>query len=93
MTDVKYHDTVSLKVLKSKFEKNYINLDSMNLLQKIAAYPFHKFQFYSFKFKEKEYMSNLYETTKDHKRENSFFKFLFGLMFFGMGIYSFKAKK
>ena len=34
-TDVKYHDTIIIKVLKSDFDKKYIRRDSMSVLEKL----------------------------------------------------------
>ncbi len=91
--EVKYHDTVSLKVLKAAFERNYVNRHSMSFFQRIANSPIEKFDFYSFKFKDKEYVSDLYEAAKRDQHDNTFTRFLIGLVFAGMGIYSFTAKK
>jgi hypothetical protein len=92
-SDVKKHDTVVIKVLKTDFEKYYLQKDSLNVVQQIAYYPLDKFSFYSFRFKNKEYVSNLFEAAEKHKRDNLFPQFLIGLAFIGMGIYSFMAKK
>jgi len=91
--EVKYHDTVNIKVLKLDFERKYLNRDSMTVFQQIANYPFHKFEFYSFKFRDKEYVTDLYEAAKQHQQDNLFPQFIIGLAFVGMGIYSFVAKK
>ena len=91
--EVKYHDTVSLKVLKADFERNYLKKDSMSIFQQVVNYPFDKFEFYSFVFKGKEYVSDLYEAAKQKQQDNLFPQFLIGLAFIGMGIYSFFAKK
>lgn len=91
--EVKLNDTISIKVLKAEFETNYLKKDSMNIFQKIANYPFDKFQFYSFNFKNKEYMTDLYVAAKNHQQDKLFIQFLLGLGFIGMGIYSFFAKK
>jgi hypothetical protein len=90
---VKYHDTVAIKVLKSDFERKYLNRDSMTVLQQIANYPFHKFEFYSFRFRGKEYVTDLYEAAKQHQQDNLFPQFIIGLVFIGIGIYSFVTKK
>ena len=91
--EVKYHDTVTIKVLKSDFEKKYLKRDSMSILQIIAYYPFHKFSFYSFRFRNKEYVTDLYEAAKQHQQDGLFPQLIIGLVFVGMGIYSFVAKK
>jgi len=91
--EVKYHDTVFIKVLKSDFEKKYLKRDSLTMLQQIAYYPFHKFSFYSFRFRNKEYMTDLYKAAKQHQQDKLFIQLLGGLAFVGMGIYFFVAKK
>ncbi len=91
--EVKYHDTVKVKVLKSEFETNYLKRDSMTVLQKIVNYPFDKFKFYSFKFRDKEYVTDLYEAAKQHQQDNLVPQFIIGLAFIGMGIYCFVTKK
>ncbi len=92
-TDVKYNDTVIIKVLKSDFDNKYIKRDSMSFFGKIANIPLRKFEFYSFKFEGKEYVSDLYEAAKQHQQDNRFAQSIMGLVFVGMGIYSFVAKK
>lgn len=91
--DVKYHDTVFLKVLKSDFEYYYLKKDSLSVFQQIANYPLDKFEFYSFRFKEKEYVSDLYEAAVKKQQNNLIPQFLLGLAFIGMGIHTYRAKK
>lgn len=91
--EVKYNDTVWLKVLKTEFEKKIIKKNSLNIFQHIANSPIDKIEFYSFRFRDKECMSSLYEAAIQMQRDNLFPKFLFGLVFTGMGLYSFLAKK
>ena len=93
IAEVKYHDTVNIKVLKSEFEKKYLKRDSLTMLQQIAYYPFHKFSFYSFKFRDKEYMTDLYKAAKQDQQDNLFIRALMGVIFFGWSIYFFVAKK
>lgn len=61
--EVKYPDTVALKVLKSEYEKNRLQNDSMALYHEVYKYPVDKFRFYSFKCRNKEYVTNNYGTT------------------------------
>ena len=92
-TDVKYHDTIIIKVLKSDFDKKYIRRDSMSVFGKIANMPLDKFEFYSFKFRDKEYVSDLYEAANQHQQDNQFALSIMGFVFIGMGIFSFTTKK
>jgi len=89
---IKYPDTVELKVLRSDFEK-YLNRESLTIFQKIAAYPNNKFKFYSFRFKNKEYVSDLYEAAKDHQSDNMVPNFIAGLVSLLIGLYSYFSKK
>jgi hypothetical protein len=93
IAEVKYHDTVSIKVLKSDFEKKYIKRDSMSFIEKVANLPYDKFEFYSFKFRDKEYVLDLYETAKQNRQDNKLTSSIIGFFFIGMGLYSYRAKK
>jgi hypothetical protein len=93
MADVRSGDTVSIKVLKSDFEKLYIKRDSMTFFQQFANHPYNRFAFYSFKFKNKEYVSDLYEAAKNDNNDHLFSRIIMGLAVIGMGLYCFVAKK
>lgn len=93
IADVKYHDTVIIKVLKSDFDIKYIKRDSLSVFRQIANMPLDKFEFYSFKFKDKEYVSDLLEAAKQHQQDNRLASFIMSLVFIGMGIFSFTTKK
>jgi hypothetical protein len=93
IADVKSLDTVFIKVAKSVFEKNYIKRDSMSFIEKVANMSSKSFAFYSFRFRDKEYVLDLYETAKQSRQNNKFASSIIGLVFIGMGLYFYTAKK
>ena len=93
LKDIKYHDTVSIRVLKNKFQKFYLNKDSLSVFEKIINYPSDRFEFYSLRYKDKEYVNNLFDTAKSYKNERATGRFIMGLIFIGIGIYILIARK
>ena len=91
--DIKYQDTVTIKVLKNNFEKFYLNRNSLSFFQQIIYHPIDRFEFYSLEYNGKEYVNNLFQSAKDYKEERNVISFVIGLMFIGTGIYSLFAKK
>ncbi len=93
MADIKYGDTVFIKVHAGDFEKLYLKRDEMNFFQQLANHPVNNFSFYSLKFKNKEYVSDLYRAAKNEMNDHLFSRTLLSVMFIAMGIYCFVAKK
>jgi hypothetical protein len=93
LQDIKYHDTITIKVLKSKFEKFYLHRDSLSIFEQIIYHPIDRFEFYSLRYKDKEYLNNLSQAAKEYNEERSVSRFVIGLMFIGMGVFSLFAKK
>jgi hemerythrin len=93
LTDIKYHDTITIKVLKRKFDKFYTNRDSLSVLEEIFYHPIDRFEFYSLRYKNKEYVNNLTQAAKEYYEERAVSTFVIGLMLIGMGVFSLLAKK
>lgn len=93
LSSINYHDTVTIKVLKRKFEKFYLHKDSLSFFEQLLFYPTDRFEFFSLRCKEKEYINDLLQAAKAYKNERSVSSFVIGLMFIGMGVYSLLAKK
>jgi hypothetical protein len=91
--DIKYHDTVEIKVMREEFEKYYIKRDSMNVWQKAATLRYDHFSFYSLRFRNKEYIRDLYETAKREKRENRQMNIGYAIVFFLLGLYFLNKRK
>ncbi len=93
MTEIKTDDTVSIKVLKSDFEKLYLKRDEMGFFQQLANHPLDNFEFYSLKHKGKEYVTDLYSAALNDQNDNLFGRIMIAMGAFVFGIYCFVAKK
>lgn len=93
LKDIKYNDTISIKVLKSKFKKFYLEKDSLSTFESIINYPSNRLEFYSLSYKGKEYVNNLFATAESYNDERFTGRLVMCIIFIGIGIYTLMAKK
>jgi len=70
LKEIKYHDTVTIKVLKKRFDKFYVNQNSLSSFEKIILHPTERFNFYSLQFKGKEYIQDIYQAAEKLRKRN-----------------------
>lgn len=90
MDDIKYHDTVTIKVLKYEFDKYYLNRNSLPLFKRFFNSS-GRFNFYSLKFKGKEYVKDIYEAAESRRKRNIIYRVLIGGLIIFCGTYFFKG--
>jgi hypothetical protein len=79
--DIKYTDTITLKVSKKAFEETYIKKKKSS-----------KYSFYSLVFNGKEYVSNIYDTAKKDRKEGMIPRICICLVLITIGIICVKIK-
>jgi hypothetical protein len=91
-TQVKYRDTISIKVIKKDFEKYYLYRDSLSPIQKLTNHN-DSYNFYSLVFKNKEYVTDIYEAAKDVRNDSLMPSFIVGITIILIGCYIIFYKK
>jgi hypothetical protein len=91
--DAHFGDTVTIKVDKKNFEKWYLKIDSLSLFEQIILRPPNFFNFYSLRFRGKEYVGDVYAIAKKRKNSNLPFYILLSAALIGVGIYIIIVKK
>jgi hypothetical protein len=88
LKEIKYHDTVTIKVDRSEFERFYIKKSDLTQFQRFIHAPIDRFRFYSLKFKGKEYVHDIYESAERVRKESMLITILLcvAIIFFGITI-------
>jgi hypothetical protein len=92
LEDIRYHDTVTIKVLKDLFEKYYINKSSLSEFDKVISHPVDRFNFYSLRFKGKEYVRDIYEVAEQRRKNNIIRWSIVSLLIIAAGIWTIRAR-
>ena len=86
ISESKMADTVYVDVLKSDYENLYLRRDTMAFFNSINYHERIALPFYSFKIRNKEYVTKLLEAAKVHKENNIIPTFIFGIILFFIGV-------
>jgi hypothetical protein len=92
LSEINYHDTVTIKVLKERFDRFYVNKSSLSEFEKVINHPIERFSFYSLQFRGKEYVHDIYEAAKKRHKDNLVLSSIVYLSIIGAGAWTIKAK-
>ena len=70
LKEIKYHDTVTIRVLKDQFEKEYLQRSSLSPFQMVINHPSDRFSFYSLQCRGKEYIGDIYEAARLRRKRH-----------------------
>lgn len=93
LKEIKYHDTVTIKVLKKRFDRFYVNQNSLSSFEKIIYHPTERFNYYSLQFKGKEYIHDIYEAAEKLRKRTLIIRIVVSILLIYLGIYCIRKWK
>jgi hypothetical protein len=86
LKEIKYHDTVTIRVLKDQFEKNYQQRSSLSPFELAINHPSYRFSFYSLQCRGKEYVGDIYKIARQRRKHNQFLFTVVYVLITGAGV-------